>query len=700
MNNLIDSAQRFLNCDISVVPVKKDKRPPIKWTNFQQTPMSADDVPALFSGAYGIGIIGGAVSDGLEIIDFDAHGNSIDQLFDSFKSDSRIAEIFKRHNIYIEKSPNGGIHLVYTYETDGRRDGSQKLASWTNGESMIETRGEGGYCIVSPTPGYTTVSGSIEELPRLIKEERDYLIEFSKTFSQVDSPKDAETPKDESFDRTDPVSYFNWYKSAYARKLLTDDGWRKLRYDDKLRIEYWLRPGKDDDSSHSATWGYKDNSLYVFSSSAAPFREKCYYTPFQILVLIRFNGNYRSAFEWVLSKFFNEDVTYMRIGVDYFKKIRKLDRYNIERTELKRWVKDEIKQDHGKTYLDKIPRFDDFTIRPNNLSYEPVVKNCYNLYREFPHSPARGSWKWTKVLLEHIFGEQYDLGLRYLQILYLHPDRLMPILVLVSRERQTGKTTFINWLNMIFGDNMANINPEDLINGFNFSYAASNIIAIEETMVEKNVTVEKLKSLATTKFISVNQKFVSQYRMPFFGKIILTSNMEDKFARIDQEEIRFFIRKVHAPKIENHNIENDMLSEISAFLHHLTTLPPVNFSTDRTGFTPEELDNESLRLIKHESTPETEKELNMFFEELFLNELKNEDQFYVDAINIKQKYYSKDPRSGTQWILRILKTNMKIQPTDQPIYFKPFGTEPGKTARAFLIKRERFTNIPKDEIPF
>jgi hypothetical protein len=94
----------------------------------------------------------------------------------------------------------------------------------------------------------------------------------------------------------------------------------------------------------------------------------------------------------------------------------------------------------------------------------------------------------------------------------------MPILVMVSKERQTGKTTFLNWLNMVFGDNMANISPDDLINGFNSTYASSNIIAVEETLIEKAITVEKIKALATQKFISVNQKFITQYRMPFFGK--------------------------------------------------------------------------------------------------------------------------------------------------------------------------------------
>jgi len=52
---------------------------------------------------------------------------------------------------------------------------------------------------------------------------------------------------------------------------------------------------------------------------------------------------------------------------------------------------------------------------------------------------------------------------------------------------------------MIFGDNFIQINPEDLSSQFNSSYASKNIIAIDETVIEKSHASEKLKSIATAK---------------------------------------------------------------------------------------------------------------------------------------------------------------------------------------------------------
>ncbi len=62
----------------------------------------------------------------------------------------------------------------------------------------------------------------------------------------------------------------------------------------------------------------------------------------------------------------------------------------------------------------------------------------------------QGDFPNIKKLVSHIFGEQYELGMDYLQLLYLRPVQKLPILLLVSEERNTGKTTFLNFLKALF----------------------------------------------------------------------------------------------------------------------------------------------------------------------------------------------------------------------------------------------------------
>ena len=66
-----------------------------------------------------------------------------------------------------------------------------------------------------------------------------------------------------------------------------------------------------------------------------------------------------------------------------------------------------------------------------------------NLYEPISHHPQEGDFSCIRSLVEHIFGEQYELGMDYLQLLYLYPVQKLPILLLVSEERDTGKSTFL-----------------------------------------------------------------------------------------------------------------------------------------------------------------------------------------------------------------------------------------------------------------
>lgn len=700
-NKILIQADALLYSGISILPVLDNKRPALpSWTVLQSTPMENEQAENLFKTAWGIGVICGRVSECLECIDFDAHGKDIDKIFNDYTNIQGVKDIIERNNVYIEQSPSGGIHLIYRYEVDGKPQGSLKLANWEDGTSMIETRGEGSYVIIAPTPGYVAQHGDMLNISQITAEERDFLLFTARKFNEgtVAAVNDPGQEDIKAYDHTDPVSFFNWNCAAYAKNLLKDKGWNFVSLDEKTGIESWRRPGKTD--GISATWGKKHNALYLFTTSVDYFKNECYYTPFQILVRLRFKDDFNSAIRWVLDKYFDEDIKYIRVGTDYFKKINKTDRFGILRMELKPWKKDEIKMDEGKKLLENIPKYDDFAIVPNNRDYEPVIQNCYNLYHEFAHRPIEGKWYWTEILLSHIFGEQLHLGIRYLQALYLHPDRMLPILVLVSKERQTGKTTFINWLNMVFGANMVNINPEDLVGSFNSAYANSNIIAVEETLIEKTVTVEKLKALATGKMITVNQKFISQYSLPFYGKIILASNNEDKFARIDEEEIRFFIRKVGMPTVINHNIEADMVNEIPAFLYHLTTLPAIDWSRDRSGFTPDEILNESLKNVKRESKSGLYKDLFELFKDRFMqlnsdilynNTYKSEfiTKIYAAPIDIKNRWFDKNSRIDIQYIKSVLKNEFMKLP-ERPMRYTPLMDSDSKTGTPYEFRAEDF----------
>ena len=117
---------------------------------------------------YGIALICGQVSSGgLETLDFD---NKIpDKVTCAYKA---FADIVRRErpelfsNLVINSTPSGGYHIRYIC-TEVAIPGNKKLAEAkhqahgkTETITLIETRGEGGYAVAPPTPGYELIQGS------------------------------------------------------------------------------------------------------------------------------------------------------------------------------------------------------------------------------------------------------------------------------------------------------------------------------------------------------------------------------------------------------------------------------------------------------------------------------------------------------------------------------------------------------------
>lgn len=425
---------------------------------------------------------------------------------------------------------------------------------------------------------------------------------------------------------------------------------------------------------------------------------KC--TKFMLLSKVRFKSDYNSAMSYVRFFLMKQEIPYIRVGTDYYKTIEKDNRYGGKSLLLKHWRKDEIKQDHSAMLLNHIYKYDDFDIIPDNVNFMPSKNNCYNLYCKFPHEPhfemvGEDDIRYSFDLMKHIFGEQITLGMQYMKILYEFPQQILPILSLVSTERGTGKTTFLNWISMIYGENTTLISPDDVARGFNSIYATKNIIMIDETVIEKNTTVERLKSIATAKNISVSQKFVSEYSISFFGKVILCTNKENDFMRIDEEEVRFWIRKINPIMSLNTMIEKHLFDEIPKFLKYLTQLPDIDFSRSRMVFTKQEIATESLDKVKKESKSGLCKDLEILIEDHFDN--NDIETFEATAKDVKDKWFHHNNQYSMSYLRKVLKEEMKLQTEKIKKYypFADFTINGSKTGTPFVFVRK--SQYIKDE---
>lgn len=262
-------------------------------------------------------------------------------------------------------------------------------------------------------------------------------------------------------------------------------------------------------------------------------------------------------------------------------------------------------KDLGPAILNAAPKCINYVNVPDHLNYQEFVGSMtqdsyYNLYRPISYFPKNnGDFKHIDTLIHHIFGEQYEMGLDYVQLLYLHPMKRLPVLVLVSRENGTGKSTFCNFLHEIFGDNCSQITNDELRSNFNSTWVSKLLVFCEETLLDRREDSEKIKNLTTALTVSSEAKGKDRTTLPNFIKFILCSNDEDRPIIINADDTRHWIRKV--PHIENRNSNENFLEEckkeIPAFLYHLSNRRLTTKGTDRLWFRPEETRTEAWRRI-------------------------------------------------------------------------------------------------------
>ena len=304
-----------------------------------------------------------------------------------------------------------------------------------------------------------------------------------------------------------------------------------------------------------------------------------------------------------------EQSQYLRIGTTYYKIVKKPLASGDTIESLIYWSIECIKQDNGKDFVSTIPKYDGFCLVPNHIHYQRKIDNFYNRYHPFAHEPKLGYPKQIIAFLNHVFGEHLEIGLDYFKILLLYPTQILPILCLISKERNTGKTTFLNFLKEVFGDNMTINSNEDFRSNFNAEWANKLIIGVDETFLDRKEDSERIKSLSTSRYYKVEAKGQDRQEIEFFGKFILCSNNEDNFIQIDASEIRYWIRRLPSLEIDNRNLLSDLKAEIPIFIYHLLERPFHTQPVSRMWFRPEQISTPALKHIKRFNKNRLESEM-------------------------------------------------------------------------------------------
>jgi hypothetical protein len=312
---LLQSADNFLNNGFSIVPINDKKQANLSsWGRYQNEIAEIEDIAYGFDNAFGLAIIAGKVSGNVEVIDIDCKYDLTGKMLWNYSQMIRDNASDLLAKMCVAQTMNGGYHFIYRLP-DGIVEGNKKLASRLPTESealkgdkkkvLFETRGEGGYFAVEPTPGYAIKRGSIFNLQTITKNERDILFAYARSFDQMPvmfEPQEVKV-KTQSNNGLSPFEDYN--NRADVSALLIKHGWKQV-YQRGNRIHF-KRPGETD-SPLSANYDTVRRVFYVFSTSTV-FNAERGYNPTQIFTILEHNQDYSNASKDLYRQGFGKRIT-------------------------------------------------------------------------------------------------------------------------------------------------------------------------------------------------------------------------------------------------------------------------------------------------------------------------------------------------------------------------------------------------------
>ena len=361
------------------------------------------------------------------------------------------------------------------------------------------------------------------------------------------------------------------------------------------------------------------------------------------------------------------------------------------------WNNETLRQDYGKHFLATVPKYDGFCTVPDHVNYRPIVDKFLNLYEPIDHKPMESDFHSIRSLVEHIFGEQYELGMDYLQLLYLQPVQKLPILLLVSEERNTGKSTFLNFLKALFQNNVTFNTNEDFRSQFNSDWAGKLLIVVDEVLLSRREDSERLKNLSTTLSYKVEAKGKDRDEIAFFAKFVLCSNNEYLPVIIDAGETRYWVRKIDRLQSDDTDFLQKLKAEIPAFLYHLQHRQLSTEKESRMWFAPSLLHTEALRKIIRSNRNRLEIEMCELILDIMASTGTNTFSFCCnDMLTLLANTYVKAEKYQVR---KVLQECWKLTPAPNGLTYTTYQLNYNRECRYEPIRRVgRFYTVTRQQL--
>lgn len=359
--------------------------------------------------------------------------------------------------------------------------------------------------------------------------------------------------------------------------------------------------------------------------------------------------------------------------------------------------------------LKDIPRFHNWTIEPEHVNYVrileyehkgqhfrffnqyhplPILPKKFDLPAQFTTDPENFDYeqipkiRHTARFFKHIFGySEYrnqflKIGWDWLACLYLAPRQRLPALALVSVEEGTGKSTFINLMLRIFGQNATKTDAHRIGANFNSQLSGKVLAGVEETKDEKGKIETILKDLVTGFEMTVERKYQEARTENTFCKFVFASNHESDFMKVGTATTRFFVMRVNPIEQKDPSFEEKLYLEIPYLLYFLQKrgiLYNGGKPKDRLFFEPADYENEALIRLRQASKDIVQQNLEELATLIFLRAEMPSPFFRITSEYLKilmQVYGGKIyEQKSPNYFQKVAANDMRLVYRDKPTSF-------------------------------
>lgn len=297
---IYQAARLLIDLNFNVLPIAKGLKIPPKGVRsniLRLQPIHEKNMDFYWKDdAHDLALITGG---NLEVVDIDLKYDLTGNIYKALMTAIKVTLPDVYDKLVIQRTRGKGYHLFYKCDQVGSSKAlAQRYATRDELEKgdrvkvLIETRGNGGHIMISPSPGYEFIKGNPADIQMITPDERFILLGICMSFNQVDLVEFKGISKYLLKKDDTPWKVFNTtHDWGWIQQQLVERGWTVSR-ESHERV-YMLRPGESQQRSSGSI--YKPTSvLYLFTTSSE-FEANVPYSPFGVKTQLNYDGDWKAA---------------------------------------------------------------------------------------------------------------------------------------------------------------------------------------------------------------------------------------------------------------------------------------------------------------------------------------------------------------------------------------------------------------------